>query len=336
MIINDVNTNDEVFVIAEIGNNHEGSLSLAKEMIHGVASTGAHAVKFQTFKTEHYVSRENPDRFKTLQSFELTHDEFRELAELARSLSLIFLSTPFDLYSAKFLDELVPAYKIGSGENSFYPLLECVARTGKPVILSTGLADIEQIRRSVNFITQIWAEGGTNPGLAVLHCVTSYPVADEDLNLSAITALKSELSATIGYSDHALGIEPAIIAVALGARIIEKHFTLDKNMSDFRDHKISSTPEELTELVDRIKQLSTWLGDGNPAPRNCEEKVSQLIRRSIVSSAPLTSGTVLSEEHLSWTRPSGGLAPGEEHLVVGKKLMRDLEAGDRIRLEDLA
>ena len=335
MRIADADLSERVLIVAEIGNNHEGSYALAEELIGRAAEAGVDAVKFQTFRTEHYVSRRDDARFERLKSFELSHDEFTKLTAVARQEGVIFLSTPFDLESVRFLDALVPAFKIASGDNTFYPLLDTVARTGKPIMLSTGLADTTGIRQAKAVIETAWAEIGVEPGLALLHCVSSYPVPPAQANLAAIGRLRAEFDCTIGYSDHTLGIEACRVAASLGARIIEKHFTIDKNHSDFRDHQLSADPGEMTELVRAVRQTETLLGSGEKRPQECEQTAERALRRSITAVRDLASGAVVTWEDITWVRPGGGLPPGKEHLILGRKLAKPVRGGDRITLESV-
>lgn len=336
MIIGDHNIDERVLIVAEIGNNHEGSYALAEDMVCKAAEAGADAVKFQTFRTEHYVGRADTVRFARLKQFELQFEEFSRLSERARQHGLLFLSTPFDLGSADFLNEIVSAFKVSSSDNMFYPLLDRVAGFGKPILLSTGLVDIATIEKSVTQIQLVWQEQGfTDLGLALLHCVSSYPVAPEDANLAAITTLEKEFSCTIGYSDHTLGINAAVLAVALGARIIEKHFTIDKNYSDFRDHQLSADPAEMRELVDRIRETEVLLGSGEKKPAKSEKKAEHVMRRSIVAARDLSAGRVIEFEDLTWVRPGGGMSPGDEGLLLGRKLRHALMAGDTFSIEHI-
>ena len=282
MRIGDLDLDERVMVVAEIGNNHEGDFGLAQELIGLAAEAGVDAVKFQTFRTEHYVARRDRRRFEQLRSFELTieqfdaipegtkdpgllkakkalkrkmpkrranqqywtESQFEKLAATAAAAGLRFLSTPFDLDSVRCLAGLVDAFKISSGDNTFFPLLQAVARTGKPVILSSGLATLDQLREAQAVIAGARGEPVARD-LAILHCVSSYPVPPAEANLAVIPRLREALGCTVGYSDHTLGIEAAGVSVALGARIVEKHFTHDRNHSDFRDHRLSADPAEL-------------------------------------------------------------------------------------------
>ncbi len=333
MIVGDFDTDQRVLIVAEIGNNHEGSYALAEEMIGRAGEAGADAVKFQTFRTEHYISSRDDARFERLKSFELTHDEFSKLAGVARQEGVIFLSTPFDLESVRFLDALVPAFKIASGDNTFYPLLDTVARRGKPILLSTGLADTTRVQHAKAVIATAWAEIGVEPDLALLHCVSSYPVPPAQANLAAIGQLREEFDCTIGYSDHTLGIEACRIAASLGARIIEKHFTIDKNHSDFRDHRLSADPGEMAEVVQAIRRTETLLGSGEKRLQECEQSAEPAMRRSITAARDLACGAIITWEDITWVRPGGGLPPGKEHVILGRKLAKPVRGGDRITPE---
>jgi sialic acid synthase SpsE len=335
MRIGHVDTDREVLVIAEIGNNHEGSLPLAEELVRRAAAAGAHAVKFQTYRTEEFVSRRDEARFRRLKSFELSPDSFGRLAALARQLGLLFLSTPLDLPSVEVLAPLVGALKIASGDNTFYPLLEAAARTGLPIILSGGLADAEQLAFSKGVVGRAWAERGCRQELAVLHCVTAYPVEPAQANLGAIRTLAERLRCTVGYSDHTLGIEAPVLAIAAGARIVEKHFTIDHHYSDFRDHQLSADPGELVELVRRVRLAATLVGDGRKVAQPCEQGIEQAVRRSIAARRDLPPGTVLAWDDLAWLRPAGGLPPGKEDLVLGRCLRQAIPAGHPITVEAL-
>lgn len=327
MRIGAVDLAKEVLVVAEIGNNHEGSYTLAEEMIGRAAEAGAGAVKFQTFRAEHYVSPADAARFSQLKSFELTYDEFARLAKVARDEKIMFLSTPFDPESAAFLHQLVPAFKIASGDNNFYPLLETVAQLGKPILLSTGLADLAQVRYSKGFIEHIWRELHIEQDLAVLHCVTSYPVPPGEVNLGAVLQLRQELQCTVGYSDHTAGIEAAALSVALGARVVEKHFTIDKQLSAFRDHQLSADPREMAELVRRIQMVLEMTGTGEKVLQSSERANLGVVRRSIVARRDLPQGATLGWGDITWTRPGGGLSPGKEHLVLGRTLAVPIRQG---------
>jgi sialic acid synthase SpsE len=329
MKLGNFDTSKKVLIIAEIGNNHEGNFDLAVEMIRKAALAGADAVKFQTFKTENFISRLEKDRFARLKKFELPFEKVKALSEEAKKNSVIFLSTPFDLESAEFLNRIVPVFKIASGDNTFYPLLDFVASFGKPVILSTGLADIEQLRKPVAFLKS------KNIELVLLHCACAYPVPDAEVNLKAIAALSKKFNCEAGYSDHSLGIDAAVLSSALGARVIEKHFTIDKNYSDFRDHALSADPEDFSLMVEKIRKAELLLGDGAKNVKDCEKANLTAARRSIVAAKDLRKGDFLSLSSLTWLRPGGGLPPGDEKKLIGKKMRRAVAAGEKILSEDI-
>ena len=335
MKIEQFDLSKDILIIAEIGNNHEGSYLLAEEMIGLAAEAGAGAVKFQTIIPEKLVSPDQKERIRQLDRYRLSYDEFEKLFKVARDEGLIFLSTPFDVESACFLDHLVPAYKIASGDNTFLPLIKVIAGTGKPVILSAGGTGIEEIAHTRDFIRQIWKENGIQQEMALLHCVISYPTPREQANLLAIEELK-KLVKVVGYSDHTLGIEAAVLSVALGARIIEKHFTINRDHSDFRDHKISSDPEEFSRMVEQIKEAKLVLGTGKKRVMESERANIEAVRRSIVAGCDLKRGSQLEMKDISWVRPGGGLEPGREKDIIGKVLTKSLKRGEKILLEYLS
>lgn len=326
---------NKILVVAEIGNNHEGRFEVAEELVRQAASCGVDAVKFQTFQAEFLVSREDAARFERLRHFQLTFNEFEQLSHLAYSLGLLFISTPFDLQSADSINPIVDAYKIASGDNTFWPLLNYVARTGKPIIVSTGLTDFEQVKQIVSYVRQEWFDKKTDGEMAVLHCVSGYPTPPEQLNLRAIPLLTHELDIPVGYSDHTMGIEACVMAVALGARIVEKHFTLDKVFSDFRDHQLSADPPDMKKLVQRIREAEIMMGKSQKAVQPCEESSVTLIRRSIVAAHDMRQGHLIDKGDLMWIRPGGGLAPGNEAVLLGKRLRRSVQFGDQLLIQDV-
>jgi N-acetylneuraminate synthase/N,N'-diacetyllegionaminate synthase len=334
MKIGGIDLDRQVMIVAEVGNNHEGSFALAEEMIGRAAETGVNAVKFQTIVPEELISATQTERIKQLGKFRLSYKDFEKLARIANQEKVLFLSTPFDIESARFLDSLVSAHKIASGDNIFFPLLDVIARTGKPILLSTGLTDLDEIVHTKNFIFDIWNQLGIHQELAVLHCVSCYPTPASEANLLAISTLK-ELGTTVGYSDHTLGIEAAVLSVALGARIIEKHFTLDKEYSEFRDHRLAADPDELSLLVRWVRKAEQMLGTGEKDLAECEKESKETIRRSIAAKADLAFGTIIKWEHLRWVRPGNGLPPGEEKGLLGRVLKRSVKAGELLFPEDM-
>lgn len=327
MRIGSFDTNDRVLVVAEIGNNHEGDPAVARRLVDLAAEAGADAVKFQTFRTAEFVSASDAERYARMSRFELPPEVWPELTELAHSRSLLFMSTPLDLTSADMLAPLVDAFKVASGDIDFFPLLSRVAATRKPVVLSTGQSDLGDVARAVEALGK---------DVAILHCVSSYPAPEEEINLRAIPALAERFPGhTIGYSDHTAGLDAAPLAVGCGARIIEKHFTLDTSFSSFRDHQLSADPDDLRELVRRIRASETLLGERRKDVQPSEREMRVAVRRSIAAARALPAGHVLGEADLVWTRPADGLRPGDEGLIVGRPLRRDVDAGEHLRREDV-
>jgi sialic acid synthase SpsE len=335
MKIGSFNTEDKVLVVAEIGNNHEGDARRAAEIVRTAADCGVDAVKFQTVRAAQLVSRRETARFERLKSFELTDAQFAELSALARELGLLFLSTPLCLEVVNMLVPLVDAYKIASGDNDFFPLLEAVARARKPVIISTGASTLAQAQAAVACVRREWSANSHAGELAVLHCVSSYPTPPEQANLRAIPFLGERLGCTVGFSDHTLGIETCVLAVAAGARILEKHFTLDKQFSEFRDHALSADPHEMRELVRRVRTTEELHGCREKRVQPCEESAAAAIRRSIVAARALAKDATISAADIKWIRPGDGLRPGQEHLLVGKKLRRDVAADEPLNEGDV-
>ena len=324
MQIGRLNTDDQVIVIAEIGNNHEGDINVAGELIREAAKAGADVVKFQTIVPERLVSSADSARVKQLQRFQLTAEQFGGLREVAEDHGLLFLSTPFDPNAVDWLNRLVPAWKIASGDNDFFPLLDRVASTGKPLIVSMGLGQARNGRELVSFVQDASRRHGVAfPGIALLHCRVSYPTPLSEAGLSAITEL-ARSGATVGYSDHTVGIRAAELAVAAGARIIEKHFTLDKNYSEFRDHQLSADPDDLARLVDGVREIEGMFSDSEASEMQNEEAV----RRSIAAVDSLPVGHVIQQSDLCWVRPRSGMVPGQESLLCGKRLNTAVSAGE--------
>jgi N,N'-diacetyllegionaminate synthase len=322
-------TSKKTLIVAEIGNNHEGNFSLAEEMLGLAAEAGADAVKFQTCIPELFVSPQDTARMARMKQFQLSFNQFESLSILAKKLGVLFFSTPLDLESAKFLNSIQAVFKIASADNSFFKLIELISSFKKPTIISTGLGDIELLNKVRSIFLNHNKPEEEPEKLAFLHCVSAYPVPLEQVNLNAIHTLKSIFpKSTVGYSDHTLGIEVCVHAVAAGAKIIEKHFTKDKNLSDFRDHQLSADPKDLSGLVKQIRELESILGNGERVSQDCEEALRPALRRSIAAARDLEPGTILKEQDLIWIRPGTGIPCGEEQKVIDRKLMKALKKGD--------
>jgi len=318
---------DRTLIVAEVGNNHEGSAEVAARLVREAAKAGVDAVKFQTFRTEEFVSPRQAERFARMKRFELTQEEFSGLADLARSCGLIFMSTPLDHSSARFLGGIVDIMKLASGDITHLPLIREIAAQGLPMVISTGNATVPEIDLALETARLARPAGKTGAEIALLHCVSAYPTPAEQANLAAMATLRDRYDCPIGYSDHTSGNKVAVLAVAAGARIIEKHFTLDNNYSDFRDHQLSADPVAMADLVREIRMAETILGTGEKIPQPCEVPARIEIRRSIAIGTPLPAGAVLTEAHLVWLRPGDGMQPGHEARILGRKAKRSLEAG---------
>lgn len=331
------------YIIAEAGVNHNGDLALAKELVGVAAKAGADAVKFQTFKADALVAVDAPkadyqkettgpgeSQLEMLKSLELSREAHSELVKQCSESGIIFMSTPFDYESADFLCELgVAAIKIPSGEVTNLPLLEHVARKGKPIILSTGMSDFEEVEAAVGIVRSAGCDE-----LVLLHCVSNYPADPADANLRAMETMAKAFGVPVGYSDHTVGIEVALGAVALGACVIEKHFTLDKTMAG-PDHRASLEPGELKALVKGIRKVEASLGDGRKVPTESEADTAAAARRSLVAACEIVSGTKLTEEMVEIKRPGTGLPPSMLTEVVGKVVSHDLRKGGLITMEVL-
>ena len=325
MIISDHNLDKEIFIIAEIGNNHEGDFQTALDLVDAASSTGVNAVKFQTFIPELYYASSEKNRIKTLKNFQLSIDEFKKIKNFAKQKGLIFFSTPFDLESAKSLNTLQDIFKISSGDNTFWHLIKEVASYNKPTIISTGTSGFEELERIYNY----FEENKQLNNLIFLHCVSSYPVPNDEANLLMIKKLiKKFKNIRIGYSDHTLGIEAATCAATLGARIIEKHFTLDKNYSNFRDHQLSAEPNEMKTLVKRIRDVEDFLSPNKPDIQPCEETNLSLIKRSMAASKDIDKGRKITLEDIIYLRPGSGFSEIMESKVIGKHTSKTILKGE--------
>ena len=329
-----------VFIIAEAGVNHNGSLELAKKLVDAAKDAGADCVKFQTFVSKNIVSKNavkaeyqkqqtEPEESQQdmLKKLELSFDEFVKLNEYCKSKDIEFMSTAFDFDSIDFLDSLdMGTWKIPSGDITNLPYLIKIAKLNKPVILSTGMSTMEDIRSAIKALK----ENGSGE-LTVLHCTTEYPTPFEDVNLRAMNTIKEEFGVKVGYSDHTRGIEVPIAAVALGATVIEKHFTLDRNMEG-PDHKASLEPNELKAMVDSIRHIELALGNGMKQPAESEKKNMAVARKSIIASKDIKAGEIFTEENLTVKRPGGGISPMRWFDIIGKPAPRDFEEDELVEL----
>lgn len=336
---------NKTIVIAEAGVNHNGSLELAKELIDAAAAAGADYVKFQTFIAEKSISKsaskasyqsENTgdsyeSQLEMVKKLELSFNEFTILKDYCDQKGIAFLSTGFDTESLEFLKTLeVKIAKIPSGEITNLPYLRKVASLFEEIIISTGMATMEDISNALDVLK---AAGIKNNNIAILHCNTEYPTPMADVNLLAMLEIKNKFNTRYGYSDHTLGIEIPIAAVALGANIIEKHFTLDKNMHG-PDHKASLEPDELKQMIIAIRNIEQALGDGIKTPSASEKKNIIIARKSLHTLVALTKGTILSNENLIPKRPGDGISPMEIDQIIGKKIKHDLPEDHKLSYTD--
>ncbi|MHC4173288.1 MAG: N-acetylneuraminate synthase [Planctomycetota bacterium] len=339
---------NKVFIIAEVGVNHNGCLELAFQLVDAAAKAGANAVKFQTFRPELVVSRDAPKadyqisnigtsatQLEMLRKLALSFDDFIQLKNYCDKVGIKFLSTPFDMESVDFIDRLVEIYKLSSGEITNTPFLAYVAQKAKPIILSTGMSTLDEVEQAISVICEHQPPLTTHfPPLTLLHCTTSYPCAFEDVNLTAMLTMKSALKLPIGYSDHTLAIEVAVAAVALGARVIEKHLTLARAMEG-PDHKASLEPMELKQMVIAIRNVEQALGDGIKQPCSKEIQMRRFVRKSLVADKNIFPGTIITREMLSIKRPGGGICPNDLEKVIGLEIAIDKQCGDVLYWDDL-
>lgn len=335
-----VDEDEPCFIIAEAGVNHNGDIDLAKKLIDIAKDAGADTVKFQTFRVEELMIKRTPkakyqeettgkgSQFEMMKKLELTEKDFKELAKYAIRQGIMFLSTPFDEKSADLLEELnVPAFKIGSGDLTNIPLLKHVAKKGKPMTISTGMSTLEEVRDAVDTV-----KNAGNSQIILLHCTSNYPARIESCNLRVMQTLKREFNLPVGYSDHTLGITVPIAAVALGACLIEKHFTLDKNLLG-PDHKASLEPSELKEMVKQIRLVEKTLGSPEKKPVESEKEIMKIVRKSIVAKQGIEKGSIITENMLVIKRPGTGLAPSYIDRIVGKKAKRDIAKDEILDLK---
>ena len=330
----------KTLIIAEAGVNHNGSLELAKKLVDKAVYANADVIKFQTFKAENLTTKTAPkadyqninmsgenNQYKMLKNLELKNEAFVELKKYCQTKGIEFLSTAFDISSIEFLTDLgIERWKIPSGEITNLPYLKKIAEQDKPIILSTGMCTIEDISHALLILN-----GNGTKDITILHCTTEYPTPFEDVNLKAMRTISDVFNVPVGYSDHTKGIEVPIAAVALGAVVIEKHFTLDRNM-DGPDHKASLEPDELKAMVESIRNIEAALGDGIKQPAESEKKNMAIARKSIISKKRIKAGELFTEENLTVKRPGDGISPMRWYEVIGKVAIRDFEEDELIEL----
>lgn len=330
-----------VYIIAEAGVNHNGRLDLALQLCDAAKIAGVDAVKFQTWKTENIVTEsaplaeyqdanthgENESQYAMLKKLELSYDSFVEIKAYCEKIGIQFLSTPDEEESLAFLTSLnLPFIKVGSGEVTNIPYLRQIGSKRQTVILSTGMSTLDQVRLAYDTLLNAGA-----PSVSLLHCTTNYPCPYDEVNLRAMQTLKNEFRCTVGYSDHTMGIEIPIAAVAMGAEIIEKHFTLDKNMEG-PDHKASLEPHELKAMVEAIRNIEIALGDGVKRPNKSEMEVCKVVQKSIVAKKNIVVGEILNKGNLTVKRIGYGISAARWDDIVGKPAQQDYKIDEAIML----
>lgn len=336
---------DKTIIIAEAGVNHNGSLELAKQLVDIAAEAKADYVKFQTFRAEKNISAKAPkanyqekvtgkeeSQLEMVKKLELSVSDHEVLFDYCKAKNIGFLSTAFDHESVDLLERFgMDYFKVPSGEITNLPLLRRIADTGKKVIISTGMASIPEIRAVLDVF---YRKGYQKDQICVLHCNTEYPTPLEDVNLKAMDTIRDEFGVEVGYSDHSMGIVVPLAAVARGARVIEKHFTIDASMEG-PDHQASLVPRELKEMVDTIRDVEKLLGSGEKKPSASEEKNLAIARKSIHVMRDVKQGEVLKEEDLIMLRPGSGISPMEIDNIIGKTVVNDIESYELLKMEDL-
>lgn len=332
-----------IFVIAEAGVNHNGNIEIAKKLVDMAVECGADAIKFQTFKAEEstgafaekaqYQKENDPNKesqLEMIKKFELPFEQFKKIQKYCKEREIIFISTPDGIESLNYLMYLdVPLIKIGSTEVTNHEFLKNIGKTGKDIILSTGMSTLGEVESALEAIYST-----DNKNVKLMHCTTDYPTSVENVNLKAMVTMREAFKIPVGLSDHTMGCEAAIAAVALGAEFIEKHITLDRNMKG-PDHKASMPPNEFKEYVRSIRNTEKLLGDGMKKPTEREIEIKKDVRRSIVAANDLRKGTILEEKMLEYKRPGCGIEPSMTSIVVGRTLKRDLKKDEVIKWTDV-
>ena len=328
-----------VYIIAEAGVNHNGSFDLACKLVDAAKDAGVDCIKFQTFKSNNLVSNNaqkaeyqksttgEGSQVDMLKKLELSYDEFLALKKYCDEVDISFLSTPFDFESIDFLNSIdMPFWKIPSGEVTNYPYLVALAKTEKPVVMSTGMCEMAEVEAAI----KVLRDNGTSD-IRLLHCNTEYPTPFEDVNLRAMQTMRDTFDLEVGYSDHTKGIEVSIAAVALGATIIEKHFTLDRNMEG-PDHKASLEPDELAEMVQSIRNIEKAIGTGDKTPSPSEIKNKAVARKSIVAKKRIEAGDAFTEDNITVKRPGSGISPMKWNEVLGMRAVRTFDEDELIEI----
>lgn len=337
MKIGSIDLDKRPLLIAEIGNNHEGNAEVALKLADAAMDAGADAVKVQIIDPVRLVNRSEEQRIAQLTRYRLPREVFLEMGKRIRAKGGLFMASVFDCDQLALWAGDLDAIKIASGDLDFDPLLQVAARSGKPIVLSTGMSTLDEIARAAELVARNLSAGvALADRLAVLHCVSLYPTPLDQTNLAAMATLRAKLGVTVGYSDHTLGIGSALVALGLGARIVEKHFTLDKNYSAFRDHALSAEPAEFAELAKSFKAHAAMLGTGLRDGDLPDAATRAAARRGIVTARDIAAGETLTAADLDYVRPAKGLPPSSAEEVIGRRARAALKAHHVITAEDLA
>lgn len=325
-----------VYIIAEIGGNHEGRFEYAERLTRLAAESGVNAVKFQIYSADFLVNPVlSPERSLHFKKFGLSKEEYIKLAQLCKKLNVTFMASVWDAAAIEYIDRYISIYKIGSGDLTAYNLIKKIAATGKPIILSTGLSTIEEVLETVNFITGLDGSYTSERKLALLQCTSMYPMPEDEANLNVMIVLKEKFGLPVGYSDHALGTYVAELAVAMGAEIIEAHFTESRENKIFRDHEISFTKEEMQNLIKKAGRIISLQGSFDKKPTQSELRENHIasFRRAVYPRKDLKAGAVITEEDLIILRPNTGLDSREFYNIIGKRLKIDVEKYQKLSLD---
>ncbi len=339
----EINKQNPAFIIAEIGVNHNGNVDFAKKLISEAKKCGANCVKFQTFHAENIVTKDSPkadyqkkttkrneSQFEMLKQLELSKEDYKEIIYYCKKKNILFLSTPYSIADVDFLDRLkICAFKIASCQIVEPYFLRYIAEKKKPIILSTGMASFGEVDEAVRIIRD-----AGNEQIVLLQCTTDYPSRIEDCNLKSMQAMSAVFNTLVGYSDHTNGIIPAVVAIALGAKVIEKHFTLDKNLPG-PDHAASAAPKEFYTLVKNIRAAEASLGSSIKEPSKIEVKNSRIMRRSITAVSNIKKGSKIESKMIGFKRPNEGLSPSMYSKIIGKTCLKDISKDSKITLKDI-
>ena len=325
MKIKNFDTKKKILIVGEIGNNHEGCFKTAKKLINMAAKAGVDAVKFQTYKTEKFILINDKKNFKKFKKFEFSFSQFRKLKSYANQKKLLFISSALDLESASFLIKNSDAIKVASSDNDFSLLYKKILKSKKPLIISTGFLNSNDINNLIRKLAKI-----RRSNITVLHCVSCYPTEKKEVNLSSIRNMKNNFGVEYGYSDHTIGVEACLCAASLGARIIEKHLTLDKNFSNFRDHKLSSDYKELKELVKQIRKIELILGNKFKNIQKGENRILKAVRRKPYASKIIKKNDKFTEKNLNFLRSSISFKKTDINKLIDKKSKKNFRINQMI------